>query len=60
MLAVGYMKEKIEEYFKNQYKNIEISYSEENFPLGTGGAIKKSSFRMQRRRYFYYKWRYFL
>lgn len=40
-LAVGYMKEKIEEYFKNQYKNIEISYSEENSPLGTGGAIKK-------------------
>ena len=42
VLAVGYMKEKIEEYFKNQYKNIEISYSEENFPLGTGGAIKKA------------------
>ena len=41
-LAVGYMKEKIEEYFKNQYKNIEISYSEENSPLGTGGAIKKA------------------
>lgn len=42
VLAVGYMKEKIEEYFKNQYKNIEISYSEENSPLGTGGAIKKA------------------
>ena len=42
VLAVGYMKEKIEEYFKYQYKNIEISYSEENSPLGTGGAIKKA------------------
>ena len=42
VLAVGYMKEKIEEYFKNQYKNIKISYSEENSPLGTGGAIKKA------------------
>ncbi len=42
VLAVGYMKEKIKEYFKNQYKNIEISYSEENSPLGTGGAIKKA------------------
>lgn len=42
ILAVGYMKEKIEEYFKNQYKSIEISYSEEDAPLGTGGAIKKA------------------
>ena len=44
ILAVGYMKEKIEEYFKNQYKSIEISYSEEDVPLGTGGAIKKALF----------------
>lgn len=42
VLAVGYMKEKIKDYFKNQYKNIEISYSGEDSPLGTGGAIKKA------------------
>ena len=42
VMAVGYMKEKIEEYFKNQYKEMKISYSEEETPLGTGGAIKKA------------------
>lgn len=42
ILAVGYMKEKIKDYFKDKYKSIEISYSEENVPLGTGGAIKKA------------------
>lgn len=42
ILAVGYMKEKIKDYFKDKYKSIEISYSEEDVPLGTGGAIKKA------------------
>lgn len=42
ILAVGYKKEIIKEYFKNRYENIEITYSEELTPLGTGGAIKKA------------------
>lgn len=42
ILAVGYKKEIIREYFKNRYENIEITYSEELTPLGTGGAIRKA------------------
>lgn len=40
ILAVGYKKEIIQQYFGNKYKGIEIVYSEEDKPLGTGGAIK--------------------
>lgn len=42
VLAVGYKKEVIINYFGNQYKNIKINYSIENAPLFTGGAIKKA------------------
>ena len=42
VLAVGYKKEYIEEYFGNKYKNIDIIYSEEKESLGTGGAVKKA------------------
>lgn len=52
ILAVGYMKEKIKEYFKENYKNIKISYSEEDNPLGTGGAIKKAISKCQEQNIF--------
>lgn len=42
VLAVGYKREIIINYFGNQYKNIKIDYSIENTPLFTGGAIKKA------------------
>lgn len=42
ILAVGYKKEIIKSYFKEKYKNIDIIYSDEDIPLGTGGAIKKA------------------
>ena len=42
ILAVGYKKEIIKSYFKEKYKNIDIVYSDEDIPLGTGGAIKKA------------------
>ena len=42
IMAVGYKKEYIQEYFGNNYGNMEIAYSIENKPLGTGGAIKKA------------------
>lgn len=42
ILAVGYKKEIIKSYFGNYYKGINIIYSEELEPLGTGGAIKKA------------------
>lgn len=41
ILSVGYKQEIIKEYFETSYKNINIVYSTENNPLGTGGAIKK-------------------
>lgn len=42
ILAVGYKAECIEEYFGEEYKGIRITYSNEDTPLGTGGAIKKA------------------
>ena len=42
ILAVGYKKEIIKSHFKKKYKNIDIIYSNEDIPLGTGGAIKKA------------------
>ena len=42
ILSTGYLSDKIETYFGNQYKDIKIDYSFEDSPLGTGGAIKKA------------------
>ncbi|HIP13104.1 MAG TPA: D-glycero-D-manno-heptose 1-phosphate guanosyltransferase [Arcobacter sp.] len=42
ILSVGYKKDIIKKHFKSKYKNINICYSVEELPLGTGGAIKKS------------------
>lgn len=39
VLSVGYLHEKIEEYFGTQYKSLEIDYAVETEPLGTGGGI---------------------
>ena len=43
ILAVGFRGEVILEYFENKYKNINIFYSAETKPLGTGGASKKAA-----------------
>lgn len=41
ILCTGYLKEKIENYFGNgNHLGVNIIYSEETEPLGTGGAIK--------------------
>ncbi len=42
VLAVGYKKECIMDYFQNKYKNIDIVYSIEDEPLGTGGCVKQA------------------
>ncbi len=42
ILAVGYKKEIIKNYFKDKFLNMDIIYSEETEQLGTGGAIKKA------------------
>ena len=40
ILSIGYMGEKIEQYFGSDYDGIEIIYSRESEPLGTGGALR--------------------
>ena len=42
ILSVGFMKEFVSRYFGNVYKEIPITYVEEEKPLGTGGALIKS------------------
>ena len=42
VLSVGYKWETIKEYFGNSFENMELIYSVEDEPLGTGGAIKKA------------------
>jgi len=42
ILSVGYKWETIKEYFGNNFEDIELIYSVEDEPLGTGGAIKKA------------------
>lgn len=44
VLSIGYMSDKIRDYFGGGDKfGVNISYSIEDEPLGTGGAIKKAS-----------------
>lgn len=42
VIAVGYLAEIIVSHFGNRYKGIDIIYSKEVNPLGTGGAIKQA------------------
>ena len=39
ILSTGYLSNHIENYFKDKYRSLEIEYSVESEPLGTGGAI---------------------
>ena len=40
VLSVGYLYEKIVDYFGRKYKTLEIDYAVEEEPLGTGGGIQ--------------------
>lgn len=42
ILSVGYKYESIRDHFGDSFLNINIKYSIEDTPLGTGGAIKKA------------------
>lgn len=42
ILAVGYKRDYIIDYFKDEFMGMRISYSLEDEPLGTGGCIKKA------------------
>lgn len=40
VLCTGYLGEQIEQAFGKRYKNLQVSYSRETRPLGTGGALR--------------------
>ena len=40
VLSVGYLAEKIKDYYQSSFENIEIHYTMETSPLGTGGGIR--------------------
>lgn len=42
VIAVGYKKESIMEYFGDEYRGIKLTYSSEEKPLFTGGAVKQA------------------
>ncbi len=42
VLSVGYLQEKITQYFGDSFLGMKISYATEDKPLGTGGAIVNS------------------
>jgi len=42
VLSVGYLKEKIVDYFGDHYQNIPINYAIEHTPLDTGGGLLKA------------------
>ena len=43
ILAVGYQKDAIRAFFGESFENLEVVYSEELTPLGTGGALRNSA-----------------
>jgi NDP-sugar pyrophosphorylase family protein len=43
ILAVGYRKETISSYFGDEFLGMNLFYSNEPFPLGTGGALRPAS-----------------
>ncbi|MEM4364010.1 MAG: sugar phosphate nucleotidyltransferase [Candidatus Diapherotrites archaeon] len=50
ILSTGYLHEKIENFFKNgEDFGVEITYSVENQPLGTGGALKNCKEKLDER-----------
>ena len=42
ILSVGYKKEKVIDFFNNQYLDCNMNYAIEDSPLGTGGAVVNS------------------
>ena len=42
VIADGYRREQIEQYFMGTYRGLQIDYSPEDEPLLTGGAVKRA------------------
>lgn len=52
ILCTGYMGDIIEDYFKDGRRwDIEVQYSLEYFPLGTGGAVRQATDRIENKRF---------
>jgi len=49
-LLTGYMSNSIRSYYSGNKNFMQISFSDENMPLGTGGAIKNALKRLQNRK----------
>ncbi|OIO20682.1 hypothetical protein COV61_00195 [Candidatus Micrarchaeota archaeon CG11_big_fil_rev_8_21_14_0_20_47_5] len=47
LLLTGYLHGQIKEYFGNEFEGIEIEYSPEGSPLGTGGALKNAKGKLE-------------
>ena len=47
VLSVGYRREVIMRHFENRYRSVEIDYAVEEEPLGTGGGIRLSFFKVK-------------
>lgn len=47
VLAVGYMADKVQEVIGGRWRGIQIDYSVEDSPLGTGGALQQASSMLQ-------------
>ncbi|MCK9220430.1 MAG: nucleotidyltransferase family protein [Bacteroidales bacterium] len=52
VISVGYKREIIMNHFKDRYKSLEISYAIEEEPLGTGGGIRLSLWKIKGARAF--------
>jgi len=40
IISTGYLSEKIRDHYQNRFNNLQIKYSHEQQPLGTGGGIR--------------------
>ena len=47
ILATGYMAEKIEQVIGRRWAGMDVAYSKESDPLGTGGAIRRAAALLQ-------------
>lgn len=52
VLSVGFMREHIMDHFKDRYKSLEIVYSIEEEPLGTGGGVRLAFWKIEGERSF--------
>ena len=50
VLSVGYKREVIIDHFRNSYRSLELDYAAEEEPLGTGGGIRLSFWRIKSQR----------